>query len=357
MTGFKAIHILHTIFFIVSIKREKPKLKLPESEIIAVALPLIMSTFEPINPAYQSVFQPNRLSIGLVIPIENYVSNIPTMHEHVERVQLAEKLGFAAVWVRDVPFHVPNFGDAGQMFDPMSYLTFLAAKTTKIGLGVASLALPLHHPVHVLKSANTVESFSNGRLLLGIASGDRAEEYPAMNIDYQQRGEMFREAVKYMTQAQQSFPTFTTKHYGSLGGSIDVLPKLDNQKIPLLITGNSQQSNEWVAENGHGWMSYPRDIFTQQRIIDNWRNLVAQKSHVDKPFMQPLYVDWQDNDDYAPQPIHLGLKTGANALLNYLKQLEQIGVNHVAINLRFNTGNIENTLNQLAEKILSHFHQ
>jgi len=41
---------------------------------------------------------------------------------HLERVQLAEKLGFSSVWLRDVPFKVPSFGDAGQVFDPFVYL-------------------------------------------------------------------------------------------------------------------------------------------------------------------------------------------------------------------------------------------
>ena len=70
--------------------------------------------FQTINKAYNDTFQPKKLSIGMVIPIENYTQNpVPTMHRHLERVRLIENLGFKALWVRDVPFHVPSFGDAG----------------------------------------------------------------------------------------------------------------------------------------------------------------------------------------------------------------------------------------------------
>ena len=46
--------------------------------------------FDTINSAYQSVFQPDRLSIGLVVPIAAYPSSaVPTMTDHIERVTLA----------------------------------------------------------------------------------------------------------------------------------------------------------------------------------------------------------------------------------------------------------------------------
>ena len=106
--------------------------------------------FPPINRGYNSVFRPNHLSLGLVVPLETYSQGpVPTMARHLERIQLAEQLGFAAVWLRDVPFNVPSFGDAGQMYDPFVYLGLLAGQTNRIALGVASVVLPLRHPAHV----------------------------------------------------------------------------------------------------------------------------------------------------------------------------------------------------------------
>ena len=312
-----------------------------------------MKDFEPINKGYNSVFKPDRLSIGIVVPIENYAqSPVPSMKHHLARVQLIDRLGFKALWLRDVPFNVPNFGDAGQTFDPFTYLGYLAGQTTDIALGVASIALPLHHPVHVAKSAATVDQLSGGRLILGVASGDRYEEYPAMGIDYENRGELFREAFAFIRKAQEKFPSFESNSYGNLQGQIDVLPKATAHKLPLLITGSSRQTLTWNAENGDGWMSYPHDV----KVISQWRTLVAKTQTYNKPFMQPLYLVLQQDDDFKPLPIHLGLRIGANYLIDYLHSLQEIGVNHVALNLRFNSLDMDRTLENLAEKVLPHFH-
>lgn len=67
--------------------------------------------FQRINLGYNNVFRPSRLSLGLVVPIENYAkSPVPAMTRHLARIQLAEALGFSAIWLRDVPFNVPSLG-------------------------------------------------------------------------------------------------------------------------------------------------------------------------------------------------------------------------------------------------------
>jgi len=310
--------------------------------------------FSSLNNGYNRVFKMNKLSIGLVVPIENYDQiPAPTLQDHLVRVQLAEKLGFSAVWLRDVPFNVPSFGDAGQLFDPFTYLGYLAGQTHSIALGVSSIVLPLRHPAHVAKAAASVDVLSEGRLIMGVASGDRAEEYPAMNLTYDDRGKRFRDSFDYIRGMQCQNPELSNR-YGQLKGDLDMLPK-PTAKLPLLITGSSQQSPEWIAENGDGWMLYPREINAQQKIVQEWRYRVEEAGRSPQPVMQPLYIDLQADDQTKAQALHLGFRSNAVYLVDYLKTLEAIGVNHVALNLRFNQADIETTLNQLAEQVLPAF--
>ncbi len=311
--------------------------------------------FQAINKGYNAVFRPNRLSIGLVVPLERYTAGpVPSMMQHLERVQLAEKLGFKAIWLRDVPFNVPSFGDAGQVYDPFVYLGFLAGQTERIALGVASIILPLRHPAHVAKAAASADALSGGRLILGVASGDRPAEYPALNQPFADRGGKFRASFNYIRQVAEDAAAFEND-FGSPYGGMDMLPKPVAGKLPLLITGGSQQDSEWIARNGDGWMIYPRSTGVQTGVIRNWRAQVEAAGRPAQPVMQPLYIDLTDDPETPPQPIHLGFRLGAKHLRNYLKSLEAIGLNHVALNLRFNQADIEKTLRYLADEILPDF--
>lgn len=311
--------------------------------------------FRPLNRAYNHVFQPDRLTVGLVVPLETYQHGpVPQMERHIERIQLAERLGFSAIWLRDVPFNVPSFGDAGQIYDPFVYLGMLAGQTSRIALGVASIILPLRHPAHVAKSAASIDVLSEGRLLLGIASGDRPDEYPAMNVAFDDRGSRFRESVDYIRQMGTGYAPFEND-FGASDGGIDMLPKPVSGRLPLLITGGSQQSPDWVAQNGDGWMTYPRQPAAQAAVVRDYRQRTALAGEGNKPVMQSLYFDLDDLSDASPRPIHLGFRSGITYLHEHLKTLEAIGINHVALNLRFNQADTEATMKRLADDILPSF--
>ncbi len=312
--------------------------------------------FPKLNTAYNAVFRPGRLSLGFVVPLESYgFGPIPDMQRHIERAQLAESLGFASLWLRDVPFNVPSFGDVGQIYDPFVYLGLLAGQTSRIALGVASIILPLRHPAHVAKAAASADVLSGGRVLLGVASGDRPEEFPALNMSFEDRGERFRDAFAYIRAMAEPYPTHASAQHGTLFGGIDMLPKPPGGNVPLLITGGAQQSPDWVAANGDGWMTYPRNPMAQARVVQDYREKVESSAAHSKPVMQSLYVDLADDPDADPSPIHLGFRAGTTYLRQYLSEIEALGVNHVALNLRLGTGDIETTMKTLAAEVLPEF--
>lgn len=312
-------------------------------------------SFARINRGFNSVFRPGRMSLGVIAPLEHYATGpVPSMERHLERVQLVDELGFAAIWLRDVPFNVPSFGDAGQTFDPFVYLGLLAGRTERIALGVASVVLPLRHPAHVARAAASVDVLSGGRLILGVASGDRPDEYPAFGVETGERGERFRASLDYIRRMGETAPAFENS-FGRFHGDIDMLPKPSAGRLPLLVTGRSRQEAEWIAQNSDGWMTYPRHPAVQTRVLHDWREQVAAAGVEAKPVMQPLHVDLVEDPDAPPQPIHLGYRLGVRRLRAHLKALEEIGVHHLAFNLRFNRADTEQTLKRLADEVLPDF--
>lgn len=173
-----------------------------------------------------------------------------------------------------------------------------------------------------------------------------------MGVTFEGRGALYRESYDYIRYMSETSPAFENRH-GTPGAGIDMLPKPAAGKLPLLITGSSQQDQDWIARNGDGWMLYPRKAALQSKVIAEWRERIEQAGGPDRPAMEPLYIDLIDDPDAPPQPIHLGLRLGVRHLRTYLRSRRDIGVNHVALNLRFNRADIETTLKRLANDVLS----
>jgi alkanesulfonate monooxygenase SsuD/methylene tetrahydromethanopterin reductase-like flavin-dependent oxidoreductase (luciferase family) len=93
-----------------------------------------------------------------------------------------------------------------------------------MALGVTSIMPPLRHSAHVAKAAASVDVLSGGRLILGVASGDRADEYPGLNLPFAERGAHFRAGFDYIERLWEDTPALENT-YGSRYGGMDMLPK------------------------------------------------------------------------------------------------------------------------------------
>ena len=306
------------------------------------------------NFGYRKVFKTDKLTFGLFLPIEAYTGDQPTMENPVELAQYAESHGFSSLLFRDVPLRDPSFGDNGQIFDVWTYLGFIAAKTSEIALLTGAVVLPLRHPLHTAKAAASIDQLSNGRLLLGVASGDREIEFPAFGVDFESRGDAFRENLQVMKEVwEKQYPSFRS-NYGLLSGA-DVVPKPVSARPPILITGYSQQNFEWIANNADGWITYPRNLDSQAYLVKQWRELTKPHLGIYKPFSQSYLVDLVDDPHAGATPIRLGHRLGRNALIQYLAAIRSIGVDHIIFNLKYSNRPANEVLQELCEDVLPQF--
>lgn len=303
-------------------------------------------------PGFRRMFAANRLTVGLFFPIEAFPRDQPTMRDQERLATRAQALDFAALWFRDVPLRDPSFGDVGQVYDPWVYLGWIAAATSDIALATGSIVLPLRHPLHVAKAAASVDQLSRGRLVLGVASGDRPVEFPAFGVDIERRAALFRddfEAIRRVLETE--FPMLRTSR-GVLTGAADLVPK-PRGRLPLLVTGNSGQPLPWIAAHADGWISYPRSIERQAEVVARWRAQVEEAAPGRfKPFAQSLYVDLDADPQLPPTPIHLGFKAGRHFLLRFLEASRGIGVNHVILNLKYGVRPASEVVEEIGREVL-----
>lgn len=293
------------------------------------------------------------LTLGLVFPLESYAGSVPKMEHQEALAKEAEEVGIKALWFRDVPLHDPTFGDAGQMFDPFVYMAHILNHTTSLALATGSIILPLRHPIHVQKSINSLQILSKGRIIIGIASGDRPVEFPAFKKTLENKAELFREHFAYLKSLQADFPNHASKSFGIISGNADLVPKTKH-RTPFLVTGHAGQNMDWIAEHADGWLYYPRNNYILQASMESWSEALRNTGQPWKPYMQSLYIDLVKDSDTPPTPIHLGFKCSANYLLEYLQQIREIGVNHVILNLKFSSLSVSETLSILGKNIVPH---
>lgn len=300
------------------------------------------------------IAKPNKLSVGLVFPLEAYSGSIAKMENQESLAIRAEELGFKALWFRDVPFNDPSFGDAGQLYDPWVYMAHIMNHTREIALATGSIILPLRHPVHTAKSLLSLQKLSKGRIIMGIASGDRPIEYPAFNQDINIRGQLFRDSLNYMKELMKDFPTINSQHYGKTMGNIDLWPKTKNSTA-ILVTGHSGQDLNWIANNSDGWIYYPRGWSFLEQNISDWTEALKRNNQDWKPYFQSLYIDLLEDQNAEPSGIHLGFKSGSSYAIQHLKTLEKMGVNHVIVNLKYSSRPASEVIEELGEMVLPHF--
>ena len=306
---------------------------------------------------FHRMFAQDRLTLGVFFPIEAFQGDRPTMNGQEALAKRAEALGLATLWFRDVPLRVPCFGDVGQVFETFTYLSWIAAHTRDIALATGAVVLPLRHPLLTAKQAASVDRLSNGRLVMGVASGDRPEEFPAFGQSLNDRGDAFRENLAVMrTALEVDFPRLASDRYGTLDGSVDLVPKPLLGRLPMLAVGSSRQEPEWLAANTDGLMTYPRGTGEQAANAAAWR-AACDRVGVGgfKPFGQSLYLDLGDRADERAVPMHLGFRCGRDFLLAFLEALEGVGVAHVALNLKYSRRHAGEVLDEIGEHLAPRF--
>lgn len=312
------------------------------------------------HPGFRRMFSPDKLTIGIFLPLKFYTGDMDVLKGQAALVERIDQHNFSAIWVRDVPLFDPSFRDAGQVFDPFVYLAYLAARTKNVSLVTGSAIFTLRHPIDLAKAAASIDVLSGGRLVLGIASGDRPSEFPAYGIDADNRDIRFRETVEFFRELIHNKSPSIQSSLGQLNG-LELLPNPATRGIPLIVTGSSRQSLDWIGEHSDGWLTYPEATANDSgpqilgRKIKAWREKIP--GGIFKPHMTNEWIDLVEDVNYPRTPLQGGyiLRTGRKGLIQLLEEWQAVGVNHAALGIQFSSRPHAEVIQELAEEVLPLF--
>jgi alkanesulfonate monooxygenase SsuD/methylene tetrahydromethanopterin reductase-like flavin-dependent oxidoreductase (luciferase family) len=112
------------------------------------------------------------------------------IHEHLEEVQLADRLGFDTVWLAE--HHFSHYGVAGS---PLLMGAAIAERTERIKIGTAVLVLPFYNPLRLAEEIATLDVISSGRAVIGAGRGYQPIEFAGFGIDSSEARDRYNEVV------------------------------------------------------------------------------------------------------------------------------------------------------------------
>ncbi|NMH82527.1 TIGR03619 family F420-dependent LLM class oxidoreductase [Pseudonocardia xinjiangensis] len=193
------------------------------------------------------------MRIGFGAPVSGAWAGPENLARFAER---AEELGYGSLWTfqRLLTPADPEALDVvyRSVLDPLVALSYVAARTTRIRLGVAVLNLPFVSPAYLAKQASTLDLLSGGRLDLGLGTGWQREEFVASGVTLERRG---ARAEEYL----QALHTLFRDEVSEFDGEFyTVVPSRMAPKPvgpALLLGGAAEAALRRAGRLADGWMS------------------------------------------------------------------------------------------------------
>lgn len=148
------------------------------------------------------------MKFGFTLPLIGTAASADAVTKVAKR---AEELGYDSLWTTDRVLYPQNpqspYGGIEGMpipeeykisLDPLHTLTFAAAQTSRIRLGVSLLVIGYYNPVLLARSLTTIDIFSNGRLNVSFGQGWSKDEFDAVGTSMSNRGERADEFLEVL---------------------------------------------------------------------------------------------------------------------------------------------------------------
>jgi probable F420-dependent oxidoreductase len=277
-----------------------------------------------------------------------------------ETAALAERAGFHSLWLPDhvLTTRVEHAGGVRLegaarmrppgcvMLDSLALLSWLAAATTRIELGLSVLVAPYRDPLVVAQQLATVDVLSGGRVLAGVGAGWLESEFDALGLTYADRGAITDECLAIYELAWTR-PWFS--HHGRhfTFDDVAVEPK-PLRRIPRFGGGASRVAARRAVERCDGFM--PRLEQASQDppgrfapLLEELRRHAARRGRDLAGFRLLTLADCRIGVRRTRF-----LSGSAEQIIDDLVQLAELGCTHCTLRLDTGSGDVPEVLEAIA---------
>lgn len=282
----------------------------------------------------------DEMQFGFVLPCRSWA---PIDVEHVSRVaRRADELGFHDLWVTE------NTIDDAYSFDPMVVLSYAAAHTQRIRLGVSVVVLPVHSPIHVAHAVATLDQVSGGRAVLGLGLG-REHHYANFGVPVERRVARFLEGVALIKHLWSDTEEPFEGEFYHVSDKVALKP-VQKPRPPIWLGGAHPNTLRRAARVADGWMGAGGSSWTQlKQAVAVLQESLAQvgKSAADFPISKRVFLSvdtdpararaellrWFTEVYHNPEAVEThGFYGTPEQLRAYIEEGRAMGVTHLLLN-------------------------
>jgi F420-dependent oxidoreductase-like protein len=186
------------------------------------------------------------ISLSLHLPNFNYPEVGPDrlFEKLVEIAEAAESTGYSGVTVMDHLHQIPGIGPrTNYMLEGNAILSALAARTSRVNLGLLVGGVMYRNPALLAKITTTIDIVSGGRAILGLGAGWFEEEHRAYGYPFPPLRERFERLEDALQIARLMFTQPESSFEGTHHSIHDALnmPQPLRGDIPIMVGGSGER--------------------------------------------------------------------------------------------------------------------
>ena len=195
-------------------------------------------------------------------PNSDYLGFEASPEAIIAAAKKAEAVGFDAIFVND---HIIVGDDARSapwtnVYDPFVAMSFIAAQTSRIGVGVSVLIMPYRNPIATAKALATLDRMSGGRVTIGVGAGWNEAESAALGVPFGERGARTNEYLRLWQACwAPGKVSFAGKFFSFADMHVNPKP-VQQPHPPIWVGGTSDAALRRAARFAAVWQPTPLPI-------------------------------------------------------------------------------------------------